>query len=300
MVLGLQIVPAHPSSATINRHPDPQVASQTDRVRHRALHVAAHPSLTRHPRGRHPLRSTPRPRPARRARAVFHALRRRRRVHDRRRDVPFRDHRRPRAPAAACHGLARAICAPLDGHLDRGLLELPLAPILPKHLHHIWRAPRGCAPWAARCAIWRVRRVRHIALRWLVGAREGDGAQQRRVLRSDGRRGGPRARLVAHDRHGGAGFLGLGLDDDVDPFLGYVYAGWVGTTRHDCMRLFFAWATTRETDRRCYRFSDDEPLTNVSNWISDSHRGQTQHTYPHVHSVGKFTYNLMHTMTRAS
>ena len=74
-----------------------------------------------------------------------------------------------------------------------------------------------------------------------MGAREGDGVQHwRRFLRSHGRRRGARVRLAAHDRHAGAGFLGLGVDDDVDSFLGHVYARWVGTTGSHGMRLFLS------------------------------------------------------------
>jgi hypothetical protein len=257
MVLGVQIVPAHAPSTAITRYSDLQDAFQTHRVRPRALLVAVQPSLTRYPYGRHPLRFTPRPHPTLRTRNVLHVLRRYRRLHDRRRDVPLRNTRRPRTPATARHALARTLRAPLDVHLDHGFLELPLAPILPEHLRHIWCASRRCAPRKAGCAIRRLWRIRIDALCWVVGSREGNGVQQRKFLPSDGRRRCAGTCLVARDWQAGAGFLGLGVDDDLDACLGYVYVGWVGTTRHDCVRLFHAWATTGETDRRCYHFSHD-------------------------------------------
>jgi hypothetical protein len=257
VVLGVRIVPAHAPSTAITRNSGLQDAFQTDRVRYRALHVAVQPSLTRHPCRRYHLRSGPRPHPTLRARDVLHVLRRHRRLHDRRRDVPPLNANRPRDPASARHALARTLRASLGGHFDHRLLELPLAPVLPENLRRVRRAPRRCALRKAGRAIRRIRRVRFDTLRWVVGARERDGVQQRKFLPSHGRRRGARARLVARDWQAGAGFLGLGVDDDVDPCLGHVYAGWVGATRHDCMRLFHAWATTGETDRRSYHFSHD-------------------------------------------
>ena len=232
MVLGIQVVPAHPRTASITRNSGLQAGFQTDHVRYRALHLAVQPSLTRHSCGRHPLRSSTRCRPTRRARDVLHYLWWHRRVHANRRDVPLRDARRPRGPAAAHHALAPTLRAPLDGYLDHRLLELPLAPVLPEHLHCAWRAPRRCALREARSVIRRIRRVRPDALCWVVGSWEGDGVQQRKFLPFDGHRRDVRARLVACDWQAGAWFLGLGVDDDVDHLLGNVYDGWVGTTRH--------------------------------------------------------------------
>jgi hypothetical protein len=278
VVLGVRIVPAHAPSTTITRNSDLQDACQTDHVRHRALHVAVQPSLTRHPCRRHHLRSPPRPHPTLRARDVLHVLRRHRRLHDRRRDVPPLNARGPRAPAAARHALAALSARPWMATSITDFWSFRWHQFFRNTFVAFGARPGGALFGKAGRAIRRIRRVRFDTLRWFVGAREGDGVQQRKFLPSDGRRRGARARLVARDWLAGAGFLGLGVDDDVDPFLGHVYAGWMGTTRHDRMRLFQAWATTRESDRRCYHFSHDEPLTNLSNWISDHHRGQTQHT----------------------
>src|SRR6266702_393787 len=89
---------------------------------------------------------------ARRACGVLHTLRRHRRVHDRRHDVPYRDPRRLRAPAAARRGLARALRAPLDGYLDRRVPELPLAPVLPTHLRRLLRPDVRISGRRGRCS----------------------------------------------------------------------------------------------------------------------------------------------------
>jgi hypothetical protein len=91
------------------------------------------------------------------------------------------------------------------------------------------------------------------------GFGEGRGSAARCVLRSSHERPyGVRARLETHDRHAGAGFLGLRVDDGVGSFGGHVNAGWVGTTPPPRMRQFHAWATTEETDRRWYHCSHHE------------------------------------------
>ena len=234
MVVGTQ---APIPSAAVTRRGGLQIASQADRERRGHLHRATHPSFARHFCGRHVLRSAPRPPPARRARGVYYALLRFRCVHDHRGDVPYLDARRPRTPAAARRGLARALRAPLDGHLNRGLLEFPLAPVPPAPLHRVWRAPWRCTPRAARRAAWRVWCVRRDAPHRLLGAREGVRVQQRwRVLPSHGRRRGARGLMAANNRYEGAGCLGLAVDDRVDTFVGHVYARWVGTTRPHRMR----------------------------------------------------------------
>jgi hypothetical protein len=290
--MGAQVVPAHAASITVARCGGHQVASQADHVRHDHPLDTAHPSLARHQCGRHVLRSEPRPPPARRARGVLHALRRFKRVHGHRGDLPYRDARRPCVPASVRRGLARAHRAPLDGYLDCRLLELPLAPDPPAHLHRVWRAPRRCAPRAAGRAARRVWRVRRVAPHWCVGAWEGGGIQQLwRFLCSHGRRRGARTPLAAHNRQTGAGFLGLDVDDGVDSIVGHGYARWVGTTRHLWVRLLPAWSKSGETDRRRYHCHHREQLTN--DIYLHHHRGETLFNTPNCMplSVGTCTYN---------
>ena len=263
--MGAQVVPAHAPSITVTRCGGHQVASQADCVLHSHPLGTGHSSLARHHCGRHVLRSESRPPPARCARGVLDALLRFILVHDHRGDLPYRDARWPRAPASVRRRLARAYRASLDGYLDHRLLELPLAPDPPPHLHRVWRPSRRCAPRAAGRAARRVWRVRRVAPHWRMGAWKGGGIQQRwRILCSHGRRRGARAPLAAHNRPTGAGFLGLDVDDGVDSIMGHVYARWVGTTRHLCVRLR-AWSKTGETDRRWYHCPHHGQLTNVSN-----------------------------------
>ncbi len=146
--------------ATVTPRGDPQVASQTDCVRHRHLPRAAHPSPNTLPDPH----LDPLPRAALAAfftlysgivvyttvDAMYHVA---------------NDARRPRSPAAARRGQARALRAPLDGHLDRRLVELPLATVLPVHLRRVWRAPRRCAAREAGRAARRVWGVRRVELR---------------------------------------------------------------------------------------------------------------------------------------
>jgi hypothetical protein len=51
------------------------------------------------------------------------------------------------------------------------------------------------------------------------------------------------ARLDGHDLDVGVVFLGLGVDDGVDPFGGHVYATWASTTP-DRVQHFHPCATT--------------------------------------------------------
>ena len=141
---------------------------------------------------------------------------------------------RPGAPAAVCHGLAA-----------RPWMTTSIVNFWSfrwyrfcQHTFAYGARPGGAVFGSqARCsAHWAYPPCCNVFTYGGSGPGEGRGSAAWCVLRSHERPFGVGARLETHDRHAGAGFLGLHVDSGLNYFGGHVNARWVDTTPPLCMR----------------------------------------------------------------
>jgi len=152
--------------------------------------------------------------------------------------VPRRDVNRTDLPPPAGLALASVLVPTLDGNIDPGFLERPLAPILPTLFHRVRGASTWRGPGKARCGHGSLRRVGSLTHCGPAQVRGHDGIDLHDVLfPPHGHRHDFGEHISTSDRVARARVVRLAMGHGVDAIVGLGFSRYAGPKGDFCSRI---------------------------------------------------------------